>query len=147
MPTIMGNPYSTEWRGKPPHMLETDIPVWYRFLEKYATYFEKLWYDVLLGGPLLTPEQQKDTYWLMWRANVSKRADAIAELKDELWIIEVATRPGLRAVGQLLVYQSLWIEDTKILKPETLVLVCEEVDTDLIASAARVGIRVYVTPL
>lgn len=127
-------------------MLDSDVPVWYRFLEKWGRYFDTLWYDVLLGGPTLTPEQENDTYWQMWRQNVSKRADALAELDDELWIIEVATRPGLRAVGQLLVYQSLWIEDPKIIKPEILVLVCQEVDTDLIASATRLGIRVYVEP-
>jgi len=127
-------------------MLETDIPVWYRFLEVWGHIFTSLYYDCLLGGPLLTPEQLKDTYWQMWRQNTSKRADAIAELEKEVWIIEVARRPGLRAVGQILVYQNLWIEDPAIAKPEILVLVCERVDTDLIASAARYGIRTYVMP-
>jgi len=83
----------------------------------------------------------------MWRANTAKRADAIAELENEVWIIEVSARPGLRAVGQLMVYLSLWMEDPKIEKPEKSVLVCEEVDTDLISSAARFGILTYVTPL
>ena len=146
MPTLLGKPYATDWRGVPPHMLETDIPVWYRFLEKWGHIFTNLYYDCLLGGPLLTPEQLKDRYWQMWRANTSKRADAIAELPEEVWVIEVARRPGLRAVGQLMVYINLWIEDPAILKPEKPILVCEEVDTDLIASAARYGIRTHVMP-
>ncbi len=147
MPTTLGRKYDTLWRGSPPHMLDSDIPVWYRFLEKWGDIFIALYYDVLLGGPSLTRAQEGDSMWKMWRANVSKRADAIAELEKELWIIEVAKRPGLRAIGQLMTYMALWREDPKIEKIEIPVLVCEEVDTDLIASAAQYGMRVYVTPL
>lgn len=147
MPTELGRKYRTDWRGSPPHMLAPDIPVWYRFLETWGSRFQNLYYDCLLGGPALAPSQEGDPLWKMWRANVAKRADAIAELEHEVWIIEVSQRPGLRAVGQLMVYLSLWIEDPKIEKPEKSVLVCEEVDTDLISSAARFGILTYVTPL
>lgn len=127
-------------------MLAPDIPVWYRFLEKWGFLFIKLYYDVLLGGPVLSPAQEKDPYWRMWRANTSKRADAIAELEHEVWVIEVASTPGLRAVGQLMVYINLWIEDPKIDKIEKPVLVCQALDTDLIASAARYGMQTYVMP-
>lgn len=127
-------------------MLKEDIPVWYRFLEKWGHFFTALYYDVLLGGIWLTPEQEKDPMWVMWRSNTAKRADAVAVLPNSLWIIEVAKSPGLRAVGQLLVYQSLWIEDPKILIPEELILVCQVVDQDLIAAAARHAIRTYVMP-
>jgi len=146
MPTFLGRPYATDWAGNPPHMLEPDIPVWYRFLKAWGFLFEKLYYDCLLGGPPLTPDQEKDRYWHMWRATTSKRTDAIAELTNEVWIIEVSQRPGLRAVGQLLVYVNLWIEDPPIDKLERPILVCDEVDTDLIASAARYGITTYVMP-
>jgi len=147
MPTELGRKYRTDWRGAPPHMLTPDIPVWYRFLETWGARFQNLYYDCLLGGPVLSPKQEADPFWRMWRANICKRADAIAELENNVWIIEVSQRPGLRAVGQLMVYLSLWMEDPKIEKPEKSVLVCEEVDTDLISSAARFGILTYVTPL
>ena len=147
MPTELGQKYSITWRGAPPHMLAPDIPVWYRFLETYGDLFVNLYYDCLLGGPTLSPKQAEDPFWRMWRANTAKRADAIAELENEVWIIEVSMRPGLRAVGQLMVYLSLWMEDPVIIKPEKSLLVCEEVDTDLISAAARFGILTYVTPL
>lgn len=127
-------------------MLHTDVPVWYRFLERWGDLFTALYYDVLLGGPFLSPEEEEDPFKVMWRANVAKRADAIAELRNEVWIIEVAKNPGLRAVGQLLVYESLWLEDPKIAKPVKMVLVCEGVDQDLIASAARRKIHTWVMP-
>jgi len=147
MPTNLGRPYATEWRGSPPQMLQSDVPVWYRFLEKWGLLFQKLYYDVTLGGPILTEQQKADTYWRMFAKNISKRADAIAELENAVWIIEVAKTPGLRAVGQLLVYRALWIEDPKITKPEEMVLVVQDLDTDLLASAAMYGIRSYVMPL
>lgn len=143
MPTELGKRFSVNWRGKPPQMLEPDHPVWYRFLERYGQYFIALYYNCLLGGPFLTLEQELDPYQRMWRRNTAKRADAIAELENEVWIIEVADYPGLRAVGQLQVYQTLWIEDPKIIKPEKLVLVCERIDEDLGASCAQRGIQVY----
>lgn len=144
MPTTLGQPFTLTWRGDPPHMLKEDVPVWYRFLDKYKGLFINLYYDCLLGGPTLSPEQEKDPYQRMYRYNTSKRADVIAELVDSVWIIEVTTRPGLRAVGQLQVYRSLWIEDPKILKPEAMVLVVESLDQDLLSSAGRIGIQTYI---
>ncbi len=125
-------------------MLETDHPVWYRFLDKYGRYFISLYYNCLLGGPFLTKEQAEDPFQKMWRFNTSKRADAIADLEDEIWIIEVADYPGLRAIGQLEVYQSLWIEDPKIIKPERLILVCGRIDNDLGFACSQRGIQIYV---
>lgn len=147
MPTKLGRKFPIEWRGDPPHMLAADIPVWYRFLEVYGKDFQNLYYDVYLGGPWLTPDQEEDPMWRMWRANTVKRLDALAELEDEIWIIEVALAPGLRSLGQLMTYSSLWLEDPAIAKIERLLLVCQSVDTDAMAAAARFGVRVYVMPL
>ena len=144
MPTRLGPTYRIDWRGRVPHMLDPDIPVWYRFLTSYGTEIKKLYYDCLLGGPFLTPEQERDPFWKMWMFNTSKRADAIAETRDETWIIEVASYPGLRAVGQLQVYQTLWLEDPKIAKIERLLLVCERIDQDLGAACGKFGIQVYI---
>jgi hypothetical protein len=144
MPTTLGQPFALDWRGDPPHMLKPDVPVWYRFLEKYGHLFEKLYYDCLLGGPTLSPEQEKDPFWKMHRMTLSKRADAIAELKDRVWIIEVTAVPGLRAIGQLMTYRALWIEDTAIAKPEDLVLVAEASDQDMLSAATLYGIQIYI---
>lgn len=128
-------------------MLATDVPIWYRFLEKWGFMFTKLYYDCLVGGPWYTEQQLKDPMLRMWRANTSKRIDALAETENEVWIIEVAKTPGLRAIGQVQVYRSLWLEDPKIPKIEKTILVCEHVDTDLIAAATMYGIMVYVMPV
>lgn len=147
MPTTLGQSFSVDWRGNPPHMLFPDIPVWYSWLEKYGHIIKNLYYDCLLGGPWLPEGYLDDPMTYQWAYNISKRADAIAELENEVWIIEVSTSPGLRAVGQIMSYLSLWVEDPKIMKPEKGILVCTDVDTDLLSSAARYGIVTYVTPI
>ena len=145
MPTTLGRSYPKEWRGIPPHMLKDDVPVWWRFLSNWGWKFENIYYDCLLGGPTYTDEQIKDPLTKMWRANLSRRADSIAELKEEVWIIEVATRPGLRAIGQLQTYRALWIRDIKIWKPEKAILVCETIDPDFADAASMYGIMIFVT--
>jgi len=67
----------------------------------------------------------------MWYASTAKRIDAIGEKKDEIWIIEVAASPYLRAVGQCLSYLFLWNEDPKIKKPAKMILLCYFIDSDL----------------
>ncbi len=144
MPTDLGKPYSLKWRGSPPHMLSQDFPVWYSFLEKWGSGFIKLYYDCLLGGPVLSPEALKDPLSKMWRALNAKRADAIAELDNELWIIEVAPDPGLRIIGQLMAYRALWLRDPKINKVERMILVSSSHNPDLFEAASMYGILIYV---
>lgn len=124
-------------------MLQPDIPVWYRFLEEWAPHFTALYYDCLLGGPEPEPEEGKDPMKRMWRALTSKRADAIAELKNEVWLIEVSAYPGMRALGQLLTYHTLWLQDPKIDKPVKMVLVADEIDPDVRLSYPSYKVQLY----
>jgi len=144
MPTDLGRPYSLDWRGDPPHMLKVDVPIWYRFLEKYGSPFLNLYYDCLLGGPFLSAAELKDPYKRDWRVLNSKRADAIAELETEVWIIEVAKEPGLRALGQCQVYRALWLRDPKIRKVEKAVLVADRINSDLLDAAGMYGVLTFI---
>lgn len=143
MPTSLGQEFSTSWRGKPPHMLQPDIPIWYRFLEEWAPHFINLYYDCLLGGPEIDPDIEESNMDYMWRALTSKRADAIAELQDEVWLIEVSAYPGMRALGQLLTYHTLWMQDPKIDKPVKMLLVADQIDPDVRMSYGPYGIRLH----
>lgn len=127
-------------------MLAPDIPVWYRWLKQNGHLIQNLFYDCFLGGPFLTPNQEKDPMWIMWASNTAKRTDAIAETEKEVWIIEVSAYPGMRAIGQLITYQALWLEDPKIEKIERLLLIAERLDTDISAGAGKMGIQCHVMP-
>lgn len=125
-------------------MLPPDIPVWYRFLDKWNHLIVNLWYDCLLGGPILSDQEELDPLKRSWRYVTAKRPDAIIETRNEVWIVEVASNPGLRALGQCLTYLSLWAEDPKITKIERSVLIVQTLDTDLGAAAARFGVLLFV---
>jgi len=142
MPTTLGQEYSPLWRGKYPHMLKEDYPVWEHFLDRNANLFERVFYDVRVGGvwendPSLTEQDKK-----MFFDVTAKRIDVVGELKEETWIIEVASKPGLRATGQMLTYLALWLEDPKIIKPAKAVLVADAVDNDLKRALEIYGVLV-----
>lgn len=143
VPTILGPKYTTDWRGKPPHMLAPDIPVWYRFLDKWKEKFLTLYYDSLLGAPELSAEEENDSMKVMWRALTSKRSDVIAVLKDEIWIIEVTDYAGMRTLGQLLTYHTLWVQNPPIDKPEKLILVATAVDPNLVSPFLEYNVETH----
>lgn len=140
MPTDLGQPYQQSWRGKYPHMLDVDKPVWDLFLDRNPNLFQRLYYDVRLGGVYPGPEYGDEKMRKMFYDNTAKRMDALGELEEEIWIIEVATRPGLRAIGQLQTYLALWFADPKITKPAKPVLVCQFIDEDLAKAMEFYGV-------
>lgn len=140
MPTELGPRYEVTWRGRPPHMLDEDIPVWYRFLDHFAYQFDRIYYDVRVGGPDPATFHDDIKWGLLFYRLTAKRIDALAEKANELWLIEVAVRPGLRAVGQVMSYFTLWFLDPKIDKPVIPWLVCEQIEPDLAFSLKAQGI-------
>lgn len=135
----------TTWRGKYPHMLDVDRPVWDLFLDRNPELFQRLYYDVRVGGVTAAPEYGDEKMRKMFYDNTAKRIDALGELEKEIWIIEVADRPGLRAIGQLTTYMALWFEDPKIPKPAKAVLVCRSVDSDFERALNFYGVLLRLT--
>lgn len=143
MPTELGDEFSPHWRGKYPHMLPEDFPIWEKYISQHEHEFLRLYYNVRVGGqkiddPNISPEMLR-----MWYKVNAKRIDVLAEKEDEIWIIEVTSRPGLRAVGQLATYLVLWLEDPKPAKPAKTVLVCEQLDPDIERTLPVYGMRAY----
>jgi hypothetical protein len=142
MPTELGEPFAITWRGDPQQMLPPDVPLWHLFLDRYAGNFERFFYNVRVGGPDMTSIDADEAMKKMWYASTAKRIDAIGEKKDEIWIIEVASSPYLRAVGQSLSYLFLWNEDPKIDKPAKMVLLCYFIDSDLERILKHYGVMI-----
>lgn len=143
MPTTLGKPFDVDWRGKPPHLLEVDIPVWYRFLKNHRPETINLYYDVYLGMHEMTRDQLKDSMQRMWYYANAKRVDAVIETPTEIWLIEVSNTLAIRAIGQALSYSVLYSQDPVIKKIEKPVLVGETMDLDLLGVAGKYGITVF----
>lgn len=91
----------------------------------------------------MTPEELLDPLKKDWQYLLQKRIDALVELKDQVWIIEVNAEAGQRSIGQLFTYQTLWLRDPKIRKLEKLILVSRTMDSDLIDVAGSRGIQIF----
>lgn len=146
MPTDLGRPYEITWRGDPEQMLPPDVPLWHLFLNKYGSQFIRFFYNVRVGGPDMTNVEASEAMKKMWYASTAKRIDAIGEKKNEIWIIEVASSPYLRAVGQCLSYKFLWNLDAKIKKPAKMILLCYFLDSDLEKVLKHYGVTVLKIP-
>jgi hypothetical protein len=142
MPTDLGDPFDITWRGAPQQMLPSDVPLWHRYLDAHANEFLKFYYNVRVGGPDVSKLEGDETLKRMWYLNTAKRIDVIAEGAADLWIIEVASSPYLRAVGQCLSYLYLWNLDPKIDKPAKMVLLCYYLDSDLEKVLTHHGVSV-----
>jgi hypothetical protein len=112
-------------------MLPADVPLWHRFLDSNAWRYERFYYNVRVGGPDISKLNTDLATAKSWYASTAKRIDVIAEKKNEIWIIEVASNPYIRAVGQCITYPFLWKEDPKIIKPVIMALLCYYIDSDL----------------
>jgi hypothetical protein len=146
VPTDLGREYEITWRGDPQQMLPPDVPLWHKFLNRYAGNFERFFYNVRVGGPDISKITGDEAMKRMWYASTAKRIDAIGEMKSEIWIIEVASSPYIRAVGQCLSYKFLWDEDPKIDKPAKMVLLCYFIDSDLRRILEHYGTHIFTIP-
>lgn len=141
MPTKLGEPFSPLYRGKYPHMLDPDRPLWNRFLDQNPTTFDRIYYDVRVGGIFLDDPTIAENLRNSFFNVTAKRIDALGETPTEVWIIEVANSPGLRATGQLATYCALWLADPAIKKPAIGVLVSNSIDEDLKRALWVYGMR------
>ena len=110
-------------------------------MDHYSTLFQRLFYDVRVGGVWPTdptlPYKMQEMYYNV----TAKRIDVVAELTNEVWIVEVAHQPGLRAVGQLMSYVALWYDNPGLSKPAVGVLVARSIDSDLARALEIYGLR------
>jgi hypothetical protein len=88
-------------------------------------------FDVHLGAGM-----PLDPAWPPWLSNMAtaltqRRVDVIAATPKELWILEIKDRVGTTAIGQLLLYQALYIRDIDPTANPRLGLICPLVGFDL----------------
>ena len=117
--------------AKYPHMLPAEVRRWDAFLERHGRPEGDVSYDVHLGkGAPIDPD------WPAWmgpmvRMLSTHRVDVLIERPDEVVIVEVKGVAGMGAVGQLVGYEALWVQERGARRPVHLLLVCERVEADM----------------
>ena len=135
--------FPPDFRGKYPHMFPGDIAVWEKFLDKFGGLYQGFYYDVVCGQAAKTFPRwggayQKDAYILS-----KLRIDALGVKDGSLDIIEVKPRGNMASIGQLLTYKEQYIKDYAPQKPLRMVLVCAEINPNIISLIEKNGIASY----
>ncbi len=123
-----------------PHMLGEDTGVWTRLLEAGDINIAEVWYDVHVGQGVI-PDLGSDSLVERVAQGVTrKRIDVVAIVDHVFWVIEVKPIAMHFAIGQVLVYTGLFIDEYKPGIKVWPVIVCDEVDVDVVKESARLGV-------
>ena len=131
MPTLLGNKYNAAWLGVPIRMSPEDYEIWQRWRPLHKSEISELYFDVGLGGGSPVPDQYDEQMRWMWLRNTQKRADVVAVMGGGVEIIELRTMASENAVGRLLCYGMLWLDDPVIVASLRLRLVTDDYDADV----------------
>jgi hypothetical protein len=139
----LGDPTDPKWRGKPPQMLNEDIPTLWQFLDgPAAPNYTTMFYNVALTSVEPSTIPGAPALQAMWLYNISKRIDAVGETETEEHIIEVTSRAGIRTLGQIMAYRWLWDYTKPRPGPFKAMIVCQYADPDVIVIAESLDIAV-----
>jgi len=125
-----------------PHMLREDIGVWTRFLESGDFEVKEVWYDVHVGA-VVKGDWDGDSVNARISAGITrKRIDVVALVDGVYWVIELKPIARHIAIGQVLVYEGLFIKEYEPPRETWPVIICDRVDEDVIDECARLGVVV-----
>lgn len=114
-----------------PHLLPSDIRVWEAFLDKYKTTFKRFDYDIRVGEGRDPGKNYPEKIRQMGLDLSQRRIDAVGYRDNEIYIIEITTSAGLKAVGQLMAYPTLYIDLFHPNLPLTPFLCCSSIQSDI----------------
>lgn len=141
----LGNGYKPLIRSHYPHMMVEDTVVWTKFLEVWAKDVSELWYDVHVGTPMSLPGGEDGRLQKVADGVSKKRIDVVCRVKAGFWVVEVKPYANMYALGQVLSYRKLFIEEYNVALETTPVIVASGCDPDLANQVDDFGVLVIVT--
>ncbi len=133
-----------EQRRKYPGMLPREILIWEAWLLKNAGRFERYDYNVRVGDGRDPGEAFPQWAREMAIASSQLRLDVLAWRSTQATIIEVEENPGMRAIGQIIGYETFWVRDNRTLPRPKLLLIVSVLNSDPALVATRAGIEIEV---
>ena len=124
------------------HMQLKEAVIWRRFLNRGGIPFVEVWYDVHVGQAMRIPCGCPEFIKAVADGVSRKRIDVLARTKVGFWVIELKRICGPGAIGQVDVYRDLAIKELDLDGVVEAVIICDQVDVDVGATASRDGVRV-----
>lgn len=128
-----------------PHLLQPDIDLWKRYLADDPDNFIDYDYDVRVGAGRDPGSAAPENIRKMSLDLSQRRIDAIGYKADSLTIIEITLSAGLRAIGQLVAYPTLFNITHNPTQPIAVLLIAEEIQTDMlpVIEVLKIPFRLY----
>jgi hypothetical protein len=147
MPTILGNPYTPDFSGRPPRMSQEDFPIWLSWFPAHRDRALALYFDVGLGLPDELPQSDDADQLLGWIRNTQKRADVLVLRDSDVLLVELRFNAQLNAIGRLLGYVELLRDDNPFRLPIIPVLATNRRDSEVerLARSQRIVYDVVAT--
>ncbi len=131
-------------RLKFPGMLPREIVVWRAWLRIFEREYDGFDYNVRLGRGDDPGPSFDDSIRQMAIENSKKRVDAVLFQGSRPTIVEVKDRAQASAVGQLLTYESLWLERFPTGPRPRLLLVTNRIAPDILPVLRKSGIELSI---
>lgn len=131
-----------EVTGRYTHMMPEDIMVWEAYIQGGARDLKEVWYDIHVGKAVELPPEMPAYMRAVANAVTRKRIDAVARVEGGFWIIEIKPYGNMHGLGQAIMYRELfrrYYDEPGLLEG---VLLCGQVDVDVVEIAAQEGITI-----
>lgn len=123
-----------------PHMLAADVEVWSKYLADPIAPIKKVWYDVHVGQGMLLPVDASDIDKRIAAGISRKRIDVVCHVGGGFWVVEIKPIGSMLALGQAFSYSRLFIRDYRPDGEVWPVVICSEVDADLVDDFEAAGV-------
>jgi hypothetical protein len=120
-----------------------DRTLWRVFLFYHPGRFEVLGFQVPIDTKPAAPEGFTAKESGEWARLLAKRIDVIASRPGAIAIIEVKPHGGAHAMGQALLYATLFLKTTKPTVPIEPWVICDRVDADAIDLYRTLGVGLW----
>lgn len=137
--------YPATWTRRPPGMVWEDWQPWAAWLLTTEAQAYEYAYDVELPVQTAPASETDPAMRRSFERSNARRIDAVGRIGGEYTIFEARRFTGWSAIAQLEGYKMLWPLFFPTDPTPELVLITERIADDIRASAARVGIRVWVS--
>lgn len=104
----LGQPFSVDFAGFPPHMSAIDFVLWQRFRRRGALPHLRMFFDVAVGPGLSAAGDVAENVRRSWERITKQRIDALGENVDSWTLYELRGAAGPGAIGSIIAYRTLW---------------------------------------
>lgn len=124
--------------------IETEIAkAWVR---NHGDDYDRLEFNVRLGKATAVPDSYDESIQRLSAAVTRQRADIVAWFEYSVDIIEVKPRAKTSAIGQLLGYRHLWLDDHPNIPVRRLVVVARDMDDNVATVYSRENVLFELYP-